>query len=791
MAGVTGAGRAVSRSDGKPPRLGVFIGFLDDSYQRAIWKSIVARAGERGAEVIGFFGHGLGEPRPNHATMNIAYRLAGPANVDACIVLSNTVGNFVESDGVARLVAGSSLPAVSIEFPLPGIPSVGARGAKAVSELVRHLVRVHGKKNLALVTGPERHADSIERETAFREALEQEDLALTDELLYRGRFSKVSGREAARHLLASGLPFDAVVCLNDYMAIGAMEEFLARGIAVPSHVAVTGFDDVEEARMAFPPLTTARQPLERFGIEAVDMALELLGGGAPQSRVFDCACSFRRSCGCPPERPLSESAIFREGADPELTEMIETAATSGVEELLRTLDTALAAGTDGSEAESISRLRSAVFQARRNADARIERASGGEGRAIDPFDQALTFLGRAEIRREARRAESVAERGDLLRVLSTRLLETFSPDALVRNWEECLRLLGFGRGFLVLFLPPVEPGGLKVPERSVLVSATPLPSRSVLRREFSTESLLPPELGFSWGKAGWLLEPLTYHEEPLGYILLEGGREEVKACEALRMEMSTAVKATLLMDEILEKERDLERLVEVRARELRETNEDLLSQIELRKSLEMEVQEISNRTMQSIGQDIHDDLCQHLVGISMLAAVMEDAQAATGAVPVESIREIRELLASAISRSRQFARTLYPPALDEFGFVSALEDLVETLGRASGGVSLSFQKEGDCRLEDPAKALQLYRILQEALTNALKHSGSDVVILKLANRNGAVVAEVRDFGKGLGIDGDGRGMGLRIMRYRAESIGARLEINNLDPGFCVSCVLEP
>jgi DNA-binding LacI/PurR family transcriptional regulator/signal transduction histidine kinase len=782
------------QGSGRPLRVGVFIGLIDDSFQSAIWKSILARAGERNAEVIGFFGHGLGAPLPSQSTMNIAYRLALPANVDACIVLSNCVGNYEGPAGVAEFLATCSLPAVSIAFPLPGIPSVRARGGEAMVELVLHLIRSHGKRALALVTGPSHHADSLEREAAFREALAGEGLELADELLYRGQFFKESGKEAVQEFLASGKPFDAVVCLNDYMALGAMEELLARGIGVPSQVAVTGFDDIMEARWIPSPLTTVRQPLERFGIEAVDLVLDLVGGKAPPSRTLECSCVFRQSCGCPPVLPLSETALLGDidGGEPELSgRIVAAAASDDASALLRALDDALPVESrDASDSEAFAGLKRVVYRARRDFEAERGRGAEREISPIGRFDQAFAFLDQAELRRAVQRGIATAERYKLMRVLSAKLLETFSPDALVRNWEECIRPMGFRRGFLVLFLPPVESGGRAFPERSVLLSATPSPGRGVQRREFPTELLLPPELGFSWGKAGWLLEPLVYHDEALGYILLECGSEEAKAYETLRMEMSTAVKAMLLMDDIRGSERNLERLVEVRTRELREANVDLMSQIEQRRILEAEALEISNRTMQSIGQEIHDDLCRHLVGISELAAAMEGKLSGTGSIPSESIREIRELLSSAVSRSQQFARSLYPPALEETGFVSALEDLVESLGRSPGGAALSFQREGECRIEDPAKALQLYRIVQEALTNALRHSGSDVVTLRLFRQGGLLVAEVRDFGRGLGSDSVGRGMGMKIMRYRAESIGASLEIRNVDPGVRVSCALD-
>lgn len=682
------------------------MGRADDSFQEDIWNSVRARAGELGVEAIGFFGHGLGAPWPNQETLNVVYRMAGPDSLDALVVLANTVGNFEDPAVVAELVASSSLPAVSIGVPLEGMPCVSGRGDEAMGELVRHLARVHGRRRFALVTGPLRHAESVRRERAFRQAIAAEGLAFDEALHYQGKFFKVSGAEAVRKYIGEGTPFDAVVCLNDYMAMGAIEELGERGFAVPAEVSVTGFDDVREARWVSPPLTTVRQPLALLGRTALDMALELLDGRGPGAQELECACVFRQSCGCPSEPPSPDLA-----------------------------------------AETASQL---------------------------------------ELKREVGKANRASERFAMTRECGVRLLGTFSIDAVVREWELSIRSMGVRKGCLVLFKGPVEPGGRVVPERSRLVASVPGPARGVAYREFPTSLLLPPGIEEAEGRASWTVEPLAYQDEALGYLLIECGAESRGVYETLRQEVSSALKGALLMEEIRAHRNDLERQVSARTAELRRANEDLRSQIERRKVLEREVQEISNRTMQSIGQDIHDDLCQHLAGVSMLAAVVEETLATTGSVAIDSIREIRELLESSVSRSRQYATTLYPPDLRSSGLVSSLEGLVESMRRTSGGMEISFQAEGEPRIEDPSRGLQLYRIVQEALSNAARHSGSDIVVLRVFAREGMLVAEVRDFGRGIEPGLATGGMGLRIMRYRAESIGARLEVRNLEPGVCVS-----
>jgi DNA-binding LacI/PurR family transcriptional regulator/signal transduction histidine kinase len=773
-------------------RIGVFIGRIDDSFQSAIWRSITSGAAEAGVEIVGFLGHGLGSPVSTQATMNIVYRMAGKQNLDALIVLSNTVGNFAEPESISALIKSTGLPSVSIAYDIEGCPTAVARGSQAMRDIVRHLAREHGRRDFALVTGPRRHVDSAWREAAFREALAEEGIAFDERLLYEGRFYKESGSEAALAFLDSGLGFDAMVCLNDYMALGALKALRSRGIAVPDQVSVTGFDDIDEARWSSPPLTTVRQPIPELGRAALDLAIALLDGRGVESRYLECRFVPRRSCGCISALPLPYPSGEEEGAilpwkDDSARAISLLADSNDTQGILKILEEELAKAHGGGDA--FESLRSMLY------DLRSRRGDRDAKTQVTWFDQALAFLGEAEKRKEVERNIAASERYILIRDLGTQLLETFRLDALVRQWELCIESLGIESSYLVLFEGPVEPGGQTVPEKAVLVSSPCAGKGSVsggiARTVFPAALLFPPGLPDRPGRLGWIVEPLVYQDEALGYLLIDSTVEDTMLYESLREHMSTAVKATLLMEEIQEGKRSLEHQVELRTEELRRANRDLKTQIAQRRELELEVQDISNRTMQSIGQDIHDDLCQHLVGISMLAAALEEGIEAGTGESLESIREIRGLLESAVTRSRQFARTLYPPSLEEFGLVNALEELAVSLSRPSSGVSISFQAEGDCRVEDPAQALQLYRIVQEALANAQRHSGSEVVLLRLFKREGLLVAEVRDFGRGLGTADKDKdvGMGLRIMRYRADSIGARLEIRNLDPGVCVSCEL--
>lgn len=195
-----------------------------------------------------------------------------------------------------------------------------------------------------------------------------------------------------------------------------------------------------------------------------------------------------------------------------------------------------------------------------------------------------------------------------------------------------------------------------------------------------------------------------------------------------------------------------------------------------RKRLEREILGISDREQRRIGQDLHDGLCQLLTGTSFAVKALEEKLAANSATETGEVREIGTLLRRATVEARNVARGLHPVNLEAGGLPSALHELafnVESLFN----IRCTFHGEGPVGVEDLATAVHAYRIAQEAVNNALKHSHADHVTIRLAETNGAVTLTVTDNGIGYsGESSNGKGMGRNIMEYRARMIGGTLQI---------------
>lgn len=207
-----------------------------------------------------------------------------------------------------------------------------------------------------------------------------------------------------------------------------------------------------------------------------------------------------------------------------------------------------------------------------------------------------------------------------------------------------------------------------------------------------------------------------------------------------------------------------------------------------RKRLEKEILMASEHEQRRIGQDLHDGLCQMLVGISFRLAVLE--KRVTGSAPAEAAesRTISNLLRDASVQARDLARGLNPVAMEHGGLPVALEELAAQV-RSVFNADCRYEINGKVPLCESAKGLHLYRIAQEAASNAAKHAKGSTIWIGLVEREGRVDLTVRDGGVGFDSAAHRQGMGLRTMRYRASLIGASFDIRQGKTGTIVTCSL--
>lgn len=193
--------------------------------------------------------------------------------------------------------------------------------------------------------------------------------------------------------------------------------------------------------------------------------------------------------------------------------------------------------------------------------------------------------------------------------------------------------------------------------------------------------------------------------------------------------------------------------------------------------LERELLEISEREHQRVGRNLHDDLCPHLIGVEVMTNVLEQKLRNKDLAEADSAAKIKMLVGDSINKLRRLARGLCPMDLGGQGIDSSLGELTGYVEDVFG-VSCSIQCEDPVRIADQNVAANIYYIVHEALHNAVKHAHAKNIRIFSAKQNGRVVLKIEDDGAGMPATTKNCGMGLRIMRYRAQRIGAKLSIGN-------------
>jgi len=175
-----------------------------------------------------------------------------------------------------KLIDRSNIPIVIIDRSLEreDIPSVVMNNYGAGVMAAEHLLSL-GHRRFACITGPMDISINRDRIRGFRETIVQNGGTLEDKCIFEGNFKFESGGRGVDYLVDTRADFTAIWVQNDYMAIGAINRFVARGISVPGDVSVIGLDNIEHSWMIQPALTTIAQPFQEMCANAVDIIIKM------------------------------------------------------------------------------------------------------------------------------------------------------------------------------------------------------------------------------------------------------------------------------------------------------------------------------------------------------------------------------------------------------------------------------------------------------------------------------------------------------------------------------------
>jgi len=293
------------KADSKRKTVGVFLAQLSRVWGIEFMAGIEQAAKEHDVNLVCFVG---GKPTslmtPNQIQTSYGlYNLVKPDQFDGLILAADIAHGLTPKEIKEFCRTFAPTPMVAHAIEVDGIPHLLASNRKGMQAIMRHLIEVHGYKHIAFVRGVEGQIEAEERFLAYQDELKTHDIPYNEKLVVQGDFTPDSGRAAVRTLIDKrGAHFQAIVAANDRMAFGALEALQIRGIPVPDEIALTGFDDVREARSLGVPLTTVRQSFSDLGRDAFKTLLQCMEGKqVSHSMLVGADLVIRWSCGCLPE----------------------------------------------------------------------------------------------------------------------------------------------------------------------------------------------------------------------------------------------------------------------------------------------------------------------------------------------------------------------------------------------------------------------------------------------------------------------------------------------------------
>jgi sigma-B regulation protein RsbU (phosphoserine phosphatase) len=493
------------------------------------------------------------------------FRLLDPSRVQGIVLAAGLVESFTPLDGVLQtLRERCAVPMCAVGQSVPGMPSYLIDNAAAAALTAQHLIQVHGCRRFAYISGPNGHHESRERQRGVSDALASRGLSLDERNIVSGDFAVSGGRRAVAELLQRGQEFDALLAVNDHMALGAIEALRETSRRCPERVAVAGFDDAASARFGMVPLTTIRQPVQRLGALAVDCIVRAWRGeSSPAVTRLDTELILRESCGCHAAglmvSPLPGEA--RESTRDELAAALAPV----IESPTRRLHWA------GALEQAVEEERRGHTGALEGAFAALVSTAGGTHVPLHELQRAVSVLWRntkqsgtttlegafhaTRIRIGAMMYQRAGEQNlrddqlvDELRLSCERLATSLERPVLEQAMAAELPRLGIRNGFIAVYRADT-------PERlEPLLWLKDGAAQALTVREYAAHLLLPDEALSHSRRISLTILPLTVESEQLGIAALELplGSE---AYVLLREQIGSCIKAAQIHEAMRVQER--------------------------------------------------------------------------------------------------------------------------------------------------------------------------------------------------------------------------------------------
>lgn len=281
--------------------IGIILFDITGYYQQQLVHTLSKTASKRGYNLLTFSAFTIyGSDTKNAAGEYNILHLIPYEQLDALIVCHDTFNSNEAVEELWKLVTERcQAPIISIRKKVNGCYNILVEDTDAIPAFVRHFHDVHHFDRIAFMSGPYNHPDAIFRLEKYKEAMAELGLDCPEEYIFEGNFWKDCALDASKHFMSLKKRPQAIVCANDYMALSLCKELTLQGYSVPQDIAISGFDDVRDARANVPPLTTCYVSVSDMAKKAMETIDTLLNGKeAPACTFVPTKIIIRNSCGC-------------------------------------------------------------------------------------------------------------------------------------------------------------------------------------------------------------------------------------------------------------------------------------------------------------------------------------------------------------------------------------------------------------------------------------------------------------------------------------------------------------
>lgn len=281
-------------------------------YILSLIKGMQKACKEEHADIYVFSSYRFIEPDGTPNTTSFAiYDLVNFKDFDGIIYTPNLLNDDEKAHLLYQRILRSKIPAISISTPLDGFNFISSDNHNYYKELIDHLIVKHNRRKFIFIGGPSGNPGAESNLQAYKEVLQEHNIPVIDSNIYlNGDWTTEFAYNHTKKIFSDedtdNWP-DAIVCVNDWGAIGASRAITEKGLQVPQDVSVIGFDDIDFAKVVVPSISTVSTNAQKMGYEAVKLLIE--NPETPETKIVPSKIHYRQSCGCD-IRITTEQALY-------------------------------------------------------------------------------------------------------------------------------------------------------------------------------------------------------------------------------------------------------------------------------------------------------------------------------------------------------------------------------------------------------------------------------------------------------------------------------------------------